>query len=760
MGLRGMFPGMQAFAAATARAAPQRDPRQQNAVLLAQALGPIVGLYKQQQGMQAAQKAAQQEQAFKAEQAQLDRDAQLDAAHASRDRVKVPVMRQESVDEWRTRVDAKQDPKLESIKAAIPAAGMLGGVPGFGGAAAFASKYGANEALREEVPIQQVPTGKYEYAPAPQAPGKQDAGPHVGKTLNDYWNDSAREHNPKYLDSKEYWAVIGPKITKAAGGDVDAARARHIAQEKARAELATIKDFARRIEIAVKTGQISEQEAQMALSTRAQQATEIRSRWGAGIDAEPEIPNTTTEVPLDQRGAPPAGEGEAFDLGDEEAEDAAIEQAAKELGIPVVGVPPMLARPEEPPSPLAPPAAAAPAAAAPPAAPAAPPGLGAPREVADPTAALRRAAFPMDRAADPSAVLGWALQRREPRVDPEAAALVAQQQAQQQAQQTQDTQQRQDAQRLPVPEGIASEPVGADGIPEFLRRPEEGQTPLANADVRSLPQVKSPRIDVGPGMQASFVPGEGEDAALARLIANLQATGAFEDDGSDLPQPVTGEQSTPKPAKIIRGMGPSEWNRTFASPLTPEGPFDGQTMDPALAPPPEPRPDQTDAPPPIPMDNRMSMPQVTSREVEQSIAPPRPEDLESVGNVVLAPHAAESFRRVLSALPPDQQEAFLANRKISSTRGLTPEDHAAIRAAHPGMPGKMDQKTLYDGYMQGKKGFNQAVDPELGPMNHTAGIALDVPTELRTPEMKRMLEQEGWVRTVKKEPWHFEYLVR
>ncbi len=70
------------------------------------------------------------------------------------------------------------------------------------------------------------------------------------------------------------------------------------------------------------------------------------------------------------------------------------------------------------------------------------------------------------------------------------------------------------------------------------------------------------------------------------------------------------------------------------------------------------------------------------------------------------------------------------------------------------------QKFLYQGYVSGQPGFNLAARP--GYSNHQNGIALDIEVAGSddSPEYLWLAENAtafGFVRTVKKEPWHWEY---
>jgi hypothetical protein len=71
-----------------------------------------------------------------------------------------------------------------------------------------------------------------------------------------------------------------------------------------------------------------------------------------------------------------------------------------------------------------------------------------------------------------------------------------------------------------------------------------------------------------------------------------------------------------------------------------------------------------------------------------------------------------------------------------------------------------EQKHLWEGYSKGWPGYNLAAKP--GRSNHQNGIALDIPVAggPGNPTYDWLAEYAtsyGFVRTVKKEPWHWEY---
>jgi len=71
-----------------------------------------------------------------------------------------------------------------------------------------------------------------------------------------------------------------------------------------------------------------------------------------------------------------------------------------------------------------------------------------------------------------------------------------------------------------------------------------------------------------------------------------------------------------------------------------------------------------------------------------------------------------------------------------------------------------EQKALYDGYRRGLPGYNLAAEP--GRSKHQNGLAfdIDVPGGAGTPTYDWLVANAtrfGFLRTVNKEPWHWEY---
>jgi len=81
-------------------------------------------------------------------------------------------------------------------------------------------------------------------------------------------------------------------------------------------------------------------------------------------------------------------------------------------------------------------------------------------------------------------------------------------------------------------------------------------------------------------------------------------------------------------------------------------------------------------------------------------------------------------------------------------------------AINSGFRSYPEQQRLYDGYRKGVPGFNLAAKP--GSSQHQNGIAFDiaVPGGAGNPTYDWLTEhapRHGFVRTVNKEPWHWEY---
>lgn len=81
-------------------------------------------------------------------------------------------------------------------------------------------------------------------------------------------------------------------------------------------------------------------------------------------------------------------------------------------------------------------------------------------------------------------------------------------------------------------------------------------------------------------------------------------------------------------------------------------------------------------------------------------------------------------------------------------------------AINSGFRSYPEQKMLWDGYAKRLPGFNQAAKP--GASNHQNGIALDIAVAgADGNEVYEWLKQNapdmGFIRTVNKEPWHWEY---
>jgi D-alanyl-D-alanine carboxypeptidase len=81
-------------------------------------------------------------------------------------------------------------------------------------------------------------------------------------------------------------------------------------------------------------------------------------------------------------------------------------------------------------------------------------------------------------------------------------------------------------------------------------------------------------------------------------------------------------------------------------------------------------------------------------------------------------------------------------------------------AINSGFRSYPEQKYLYEGYINHRPGFNTAARP--GNSNHQSGIAFDIAVAggAGSPVydwLKRSGPSRGFVRTVNKEPWHWEF---
>jgi hypothetical protein len=369
MGLRGIFPGLNAFAASLRRETPPPGQRYvQNLNAISQVASPLVALYKQQQAQDAAAKSAAAKLASEQQQADLDRQNRLDVARINQGWTQQPVTRQETPDEWRARVDANPTPQTEALKAGGAAAGLFGALPGFGGAAAFHGKHSANEALREEVPVQRVAAGTTWSPPAPKpekSPFKQGAAGEIWKG----WRDDLRSR----LGSDEFWLAISEQMD---GADNAAdARLKLVDSETRRVLEDAMRESTEDINAGVEAGVIDPQEAAAYLRR-------FKRALGGGT------PAPSTEGASAPAAAPkPDLAARAAAIDDDSPEAQALIAAAAAKKAP--GAPIAAAASTAPPAPE-------------------PPSL----------ESMRRAAFPMDRAGDPTAILGWAMNRLSPMRDP------------------------------------------------------------------------------------------------------------------------------------------------------------------------------------------------------------------------------------------------------------------------------------------------------------------------------------------------------
>jgi hypothetical protein len=101
----------------------------------------------------------------------------------------------------------------------------------------------------------------------------------------------------------------------------------------------------------------------------------------------------------------------------------------------------------------------------------------------------------------------------------------------------------------------------------------------------------------------------------------------------------------------------------------------------------------------------------------------------------------------------DTLEPYLVLVKAAATNGL----QVAINSGFRSYP---EQKYLYEGYSNHRPGFNLAAKP--GRSNHQSGIAFDIALAGADGNpvyewLKRNAPAHGFIRTVNKEPWHWEY---
>ncbi len=81
-------------------------------------------------------------------------------------------------------------------------------------------------------------------------------------------------------------------------------------------------------------------------------------------------------------------------------------------------------------------------------------------------------------------------------------------------------------------------------------------------------------------------------------------------------------------------------------------------------------------------------------------------------------------------------------------------------AINSGFRSYPEQKYLYEGYINHRPSFNTAAKP--GRSNHQSGIAFDIAVAGGDGNpvyewLKRKAPAHGFIRTVNKEPWHWEY---
>lgn len=140
----------------------------------------------------------------------------------------------------------------------------------------------------------------------------------------------------------------------------------------------------------------------------------------------------------------------------------------------------------------------------------------------------------------------------------------------------------------------------------------------------------------------------------------------------------------------------------------------------------------------------------------------------SPGNDKKGPHAAWSggkFRKQLTLVPivdAKLELCFIAEETLApyldmvaaaATEGVTVAINSAFRSYR-------EQEQLYDGFIRKLPGYNTAAKP--GTSKHQNGIAFDIQVAGGAGDpcydwLTRNAPQRGFVRTVNKEPWHWEY---
>jgi len=101
----------------------------------------------------------------------------------------------------------------------------------------------------------------------------------------------------------------------------------------------------------------------------------------------------------------------------------------------------------------------------------------------------------------------------------------------------------------------------------------------------------------------------------------------------------------------------------------------------------------------------------------------------------------------------DTLDAYLDLVKAAAKDGV-------LVAINSGFRSYPEQKHLYEGYINHRPGFNKAAKP--GASNHQSGIAIDIAVAGAAGNpvydwLKRNAPARGFVRTVNKEPWHWEF---
>lgn len=153
----------------------------------------------------------------------------------------------------------------------------------------------------------------------------------------------------------------------------------------------------------------------------------------------------------------------------------------------------------------------------------------------------------------------------------------------------------------------------------------------------------------------------------------------------------------------------------------------------------------------------------TGKFVNETLGAKAPPDSNKKG-----PHAAWSggkFRKQLTLVPivdaklelcfisKDTLDAYVDMVAAAAAEGVTVAINSAFRSYR-------EQEALYDGFKRGLPGYNTAAEP--GKSKHQNGVAFDIQVAGGAGDpcydwLTRNAPQRGFVRTVNKEPWHWEY---